>query len=293
MANSKNYFIGLALAVMFLFATNARADVLNIDGTNYKRENGVWYVDEGSFGDAGYTVSDVGKLFSVTIAGNSSNLYITNVYSDVLGVDVYKPYGEAGGSGNGQIMKNTNSSGQATSSFTNGALTVVLSEGNKNSNWHAAGTKVDYSYPYTLDVTALADWTYSGYGIVFSEFNHVENGKYSDFNGTNNLDTGWGNTTLTFTDWDTKFTTWAQDSGAFWIATDPADINRWLDFTISLYGTYQEYYDNTEVWFSNWVEIDYDPTANGDASTPEPATLAVLGLGLIGVGLAARRRNKR
>ena len=251
----QKHFITLAVAVTFLFAANAKADLMTTGGT--------------------WETSDVAELFQITIAGPASNLYITNVRSSVLSVDVYTDYwapgyNPQGGSGAGQILKDTNSAGWASSSFTNdNGFTVSLNEGQRRLNWNFWGTRADVHYPYTLSIDAPETWMFDSVSIEFSSYTEAT----SDFNNGS----GWGKLDLDFNNWETSFMTWAEGAGAFGILGDNFPHNRWLDFTITFNGARLI-----------WVEND----SNGGHPIPEPGTLAVLGLGLAGLGVARRRMKK-
>ena len=280
----QKHFITLAIAITFLVATNVKADFITIGDLNYKKENGQWYVDEGSYGTKGYTTSDITQLFSVTIAGPASNLFITNVRSSVLGVDVES----LGSTPSNGILKDTNGNGWASSSFTNDAgFTVSLNEGQRSLTWSGGflgfGQTATLNYPYTLSVDPSAGWTFDSVNIWFSPSTEA----VGDFNNGS----GWGRTDLNINDWNTSFTTWAEGTGAFGVLGDNFNYNRWIDFTVTFNGTYEQYYDYTGVWTSAWTQIDYDPSKDPNA-IPEPGTLAMLGLGLAGLGVARRRMKK-
>ena len=263
MKTSKNNIIVLALAASFLVATNVRADFVNLtfttDRTNYL--GGVhgsdWnFTSVGKHDGQGNGNGGPWTQWAFNIENELGDKTTGSIFSDNF-------------NGNG---KNGEGRGTAAVNTTNGTASMSHNSAN-NFTISFTDSFVDSFY------IALTPW--SSYSAA-DAFNLTVN--YWDSN--NVLQTEKFN--QTFTD-STPFLGFILDGGAFLESV-------WLGSI----GTPNNGYNITGMGFGNngfntfYPEIILPPSDGGgsDVTTPEPATLAMIGLGLAGLGIARRRMKK-
>ena len=226
---SKNYFVSLALAVMFLFATNARAD---------------WTLD------LPCTVKDNPEVFGFTVGTKTvgGNFLLVGWKADVSNP---RP----------EDLIYTDDPDWAWGFVDNSSVKVGVDVGALGLD-KVTGFSIEWTGTYSVGANAIWQLELGGEHVT------APTGWSSSAQWVANIGTGVYGKPLYFT---------IDDFNAL------LDDNGWLNIAFNG-GHYSHFVDGTQYIF----------TFYGDkSSTPEPATLAVLGLGLAGVGLVARRRNKK
>jgi len=244
MKTSKNYLVGLALAVSFLVATNVRADFISIyqDKNRYMSTVGP---SDWAFG----AFQQVGNNFSPRVW----DFTMSNTLTGEMGAGIL-------------TMSNFNGAGglmQEPQAGANGTLSL----------WHNSANKLDLAFTFNFgDEKSFIDSFYLGI-VPHSSWSAAER-----FLVTADywLDGVMYTTDAITLDKDNTFFGIVLDPGAFL-----AEINFWST------GTPNNGYKMMDIGFGGTF-------GGGDDSAvvPEPATLAMLGLGLAGLGIARQRMKK-
>ena len=226
MTSTKNYTIGLVLAVAFLVSTNVRAEMMTsaVDVneltfvlTGWKDNNAVKSIEQ----NIGMHPSDAFQ-FTITNEGNKAKL--TFDYTQAVKDNNLQSMVGGGGANGGDANLKFKSFGLYKDSNTPGFDGIVSTSGNwSNGGWSATSIDLVYGAGYSWNdlVAFVTADNFTGYIAA-----HIQS-----------------------------------------IGSNGASINGGV-FT-------------------------YVPEkSTGDNSTPEPATLAIIGLGLAGLGLARRRMTK-
>ena len=227
MKTSKNYIMGLVLAVSFLVATNVKADVLN------------WYSDKDTYMSSVAPSDWTFGTFTQDGNGQSPrvwNFTMLNAESSESGKLTMSVFNGAGG-----LMEAPQGGSSTITFWHNSANNFDISFGNANF--------VDSFY---MSVKPHSDWS--------AAINFLVTAAY------------WYNGTMYTTDAITIDTS----NPFFGITLEEGAYLAAINFKST--GTP-----------NNGYKIE---AGLGGAATPEPATLAVLGLGLAGLGIARRRMKK-
>ena len=285
MSNSRNCLIGLALAVSFLFVANVKADtVVSTETYEYKITTAdsakLWHVATLlKQGNSGYTNPVNSNLGSTDPNKTTANGIYTSVgtkWSDLNAAD-YLKNASYGAVKQGSRSQWTDSGkwvgiGDKDNKIENGFYAFKYSLFTTNGETLTSGSLNLGSVGSDDYITAVYA---NGERIYLSEL--VQDAKASDSNWTTLSKLLFEDVALDYRNGigylDLVFVVHNTNLGGTAVNSNPMGlfVDGWLTTSILMYGP------------------DDKP---GEVVTPEPATLAVFGLGLAGLGLARRRMKK-
>ena len=255
MTSTKNYTIGFVFAVAFLVVANVRADINITDNKN---------------GDVGF-YQTFNKMFDTTFTSSNA---------------VYATYGV-----------------DPNSTWTVSADSQLLGGAKNQSGFNSALSMYNdvASTPLHTTQNVLAN------DVIGFDINHaIDNNTYLTGSGISFQLDVWRNVGYESQKWSLTSGTNA-DGNVYMLALDITDLynGKYGSTFDSVYMfLWEDWLDKAEVrWGSQWASpstVDWDfadfayimTNVNVDSpSTPEPATLAVLGLGLAGLGVARRMKK--
>jgi len=261
MKTTRNYIITLALAVSFLVAANVRADLITFYGNNKTNV-------EAYFTNAqAYDIWNFGNFEGQT----NDNTFVASNGADSL---------------NGRIvMSNTNGNGGGYNFGNASEGTIQLAHNT------ARTTTISFDYGSNYSGSLLQSFYFTtgihdnaSYGMSVIAHGIDADGKAIKYTDTYQALTKdnlgfWGFTIDEgyFTSFEIQVTSGNGNGGLddFWIASGAGG------------------WDNPFNPGKPYIPPTLPPIGDGpDAATPEPATLAMLGLGLAGLGIARRRMKK-
>ena len=264
MTSTKNYTIGLVLVVTFLIVGNVRADLTTQYGINI--------IDDKN-GDVGF-YQTFNKMFGTTFTSS-------NAIFNAFGVDPDSTWTVS--------EQSTLVGGDKNQSGFSGALSMYNDNGAKNSIATAqtvlANNTLQLGIDYAIDSNVYLTGSGVGFQLDVSRNVGYESQNYSLQSGTN-ADGKVYMLALNITDlYNTKYGN-EFDSVYMFLWED------WKSGTGVRWGSSGAKTSYTDWDYADFIYIMTNVNVDGSTVTPEPATLAIIGLGLAGLGLARRRMTK-